>query len=93
MKKGNRVIAIGGDYKYPLPKGTVVFEDNWITKDDKVLVDSSGAEFNVTGFAEIHDRIICGGIPPYYKDFDSTVTRTCLRLDKFIRVGEVLFIK
>ena len=96
--KGNKIIYIGDGVKSLLRiKDFYVFDDNWITKYNKQLCDDNDNVYNVISFEEIEDYIC-----DEYKLTDQShypintwrwVKRSCVKLDKEVNVGDVLYVK
>jgi len=92
IKKGNRVRKICDGIKTPLSfKNFVMFEDNWVSETDKILYDKNGDSFSVLGFKEIEENVLDN--PEYLPYFDGwrMCKFSCVKLDKNVNVGDILF--
>lgn len=107
MQRANKVIKIikSDDYKYRCDlEGHVVFEDNWIQKGVKNLVNQDGEEFKVLDHKETEEQIWDENyVMPFitypenwpldvinkiYSRQWKKVKRSCLKLDKTPNVGD-----
>ena len=90
--KGNRVKKIFDD-RNPKLKNYVMFEDFWITENNKVLYNQQNEEFLIIDFIEVEEEIpILPHIPisiPVNKTYRQKFS--CLRLNKNVKVGDVLY--
>ena len=98
MKRGNKIIYIG-DGKTSLfkIKDFYVFEDSWITEHDKTLLDDNSIEYNVLEYAETRDYV-CDRLSSildigYPCSSWKWVNRSCVKLDKEVKIGQILFVK
>lgn len=92
IEKGNKIVELTSG----LPKNQyVIFEDNFITQYDKSLKDENGVIYNVFDFKEVEriSQFLKKGndngtikVVPIYKNC------TCVKLDKKINIGDVLFV-
>ena len=74
-RKGNKIIKI-------LDDSTIMFEDNWITEDDKILYNKYDESFTVLAFTE------------YLKNRDIGIGKqkhSCIKLNKSVNVGDVFY--
>lgn len=78
MKKGTKVKKILNNY--------VIFEDRWISENDKVLFNQKGDTFIVLDFKEVKEKTLI--IENVYKEqiFSS------VKLDKNVNVGDIFYI-
>ena len=94
--KGNKIIYIGDGVKSLLRiKDFYVFDDNWITKYNKQLCDANDNVYNVISFEEIEDHVCTDSIinGQYPINNWRWVKRSCVKLDKEVNVGDVLYVK
>lgn len=87
FNKGTKIRKIFGE-ENPILKGYVVFEDNWICEFDKVLFNNKGDIYLVLDFKEIKENVL---FP--YKNVWKEQKFSCVKLDKCVNVGDVLFVK
>ncbi|MFW6220031.1 MAG: hypothetical protein ACOC33_04250 [bacterium] len=94
VKKGNRVkkICDGITTNHKL-KGFVMFEDNWITENNKILYNKDGELFSVLDFQCVEENtLIMPEIMPYLNGW-AFRKFSCVKLDKEVNVGDVLYIQ
>jgi hypothetical protein len=98
-RKGNIIIGIGDGVTTLLAiKGFYIFNDNWITKYDTLLFDDDGNEYNVLDYYETEDYV-CDEILFTDKEINFPINRwkerkrTCLKLDKKVYIGKMLYVK
>ena len=91
IRKGNKVKKIlDGITSYLKLKGYVMFEDNWITENDKTLYNKDGVSFSVLDFEEVKENTLILDTMPY----DSGCRElkfSCVKLDKNVNVGDVFY--
>lgn len=92
ITKGNKVKKIldGVTSKSKL-KGYVMFEDNWISENDKILYNKNGDVFSILDFQEIIQNILIIDTMPYESGYRE-LKFSCVKLDKIVNVGDVLYI-
>lgn len=64
LKKGTKVKKIF-DEENPELRGYAVFEDNWITEFDEVLINKGGDMFLVLDFQEVIEKVLTVYISPF----------------------------
>lgn len=77
-KKANLVTDIKEDW--------IIFEDNWISENDKVLYDIYNNKYNILEFCELiieHNYM-------WFKTIKKTVA--CVRINKKVDIGEIFYI-
>jgi hypothetical protein len=89
LTKGTKVKKIFGD-ENPKLKGYVVFEDNWITEFDKVLLNVDGDIYLVLDFQEIKENVLIMDTLPYESGWREQKF-SCMKLDKVVNVGDVFY--
>lgn len=92
IRKCNKVKKIcDGVTTYLKLKDYIMFEDNWITENDKMLYNEDGVSFSVLDFQEVEENtLVMPEIMPY---FDGWAFRkfSCVKLDKKVNVGDVFY--
>jgi len=86
MEKGRK----GTKVKKKL-KDYIMFEDNWISENDKTLYNEEGVSFSVLDFQEVEENtLVMPDIMPYHNGW---VFRkfSCVKLDKNVNVGDVFY--
>lgn len=74
-RKGSKIIKI-------LDDSTIMFEDNWISENDKIIYNQNDESFTVLVFTE------------YLKNRDIGIGKqkhSCVKLNKSVNVGDVLY--
>jgi len=92
---GIKVIKIlDGKTSYLKLKNYIMFENNWISKHDKILYNNNGDTFFVLDFQEIEQEMPILPIIPTSIPIKKTFKKkfSCLKLNKNIDVGDVLYI-
>lgn len=92
-RKGNKVTKIcDGITTYQKLKNYVMFEDNYISEHDEILYNKDGEPFSILDFEEVEENtLVMPEIMPY---LDGWRLRkfSCVKLDKEVNVGDVLYI-
>ena len=92
MKRGSLVTKIGDGLKTPLKvKGYAILDTNWITEHDKVLIDKDGTIYNVLDLIEIEENTLVCDMSPYNSGWQ-IMMKSCVKLDKYINEGNILYI-
>lgn len=90
-KKGTKVKKIldGVTSKLKL-KDYIMFDDNWITENDKTLYNEKGDSFSVLDFEDIKENTLILDTMPYESVWRE-LKFSCVRLDKDINVGDIFY--
>jgi hypothetical protein len=93
IRNGNKVKKIcDGITTYFHLKDYVMFEDNFITKHDKMLCNENGEYFNILDVQEVEEHtLVMPEIMPFANGW-AFRTVSCVKLDKNVNAGDVLFI-
>jgi len=89
QKKFTKIIEIfDGKTSLLKLKGFVKFEDNWITENNKTLLNQQGEKFFVLEFKEIEENVLTN--PHSFPQIDTWKFRkfSCAKLDKIVNVGD-----
>jgi hypothetical protein len=91
IRKGSKVKKIldGVTSRLKL-KDYIMFEDNWIGKNDKILYNEKGVSFSVLDFEEIKENTLILDTMPYESGWRE-LKFSCVKLDKSVNVGEVFY--
>jgi hypothetical protein len=91
IKKGNKVKKIlDGVTSNIKLNGYIMFEDNWITENDKTLYNEKGDSFSVLDFEEIKENTLILDTMPYESGWRE-LKFSCVKLDKSVNVGDVFY--
>lgn len=93
-QKGNKIIYIGNIQEHSWKsEGHYVFEDAFINESDKQLCDSDGNVYNITSFQTVEDHVLANpeGMP--YVNGWRFEKRSCVKLDKEAKIGDLLYVK
>ena len=72
-------------------KDYIVFDDNWISENDKTLYDENGNSFSVLDFKEIEENTLVNPeVMPYF-DAWKFCKFSCVKLDKVVNVGDIFY--
>lgn len=98
-RKGNIIIGVGDGVTTLLAiKGFYIFNDNWITEYNDVLCDDDGNEYKVLDYYESNDYVcdeyeVSGEEIQYPMSTWRYHKRTCLKLDRKAKIGQMLYVK
>ena len=92
IRKGNKVKKICDELTtYLKLKNYVMFEDNWITENDKILYSENNESFLVLDFQVMEENtLIMSDIMPHYNGW-AFRKFSCVKLDKNINVDDVFY--
>ena len=92
IRKSNKVKKIcDGVTTYLKLKDYVMFEDNCITKNNKILYNEDGITFSVLDFQEVEENtLIMPEIMPFFNGW-AFRKFSCVKLDKTVNVGDVFY--
>jgi hypothetical protein len=92
IRKGNKVKKIcDGLTTYLKLKDYVMFEDNWITENDKILYNEKNESFSVLDFQEVEENIlVMPEIMPLHSGW-AFRKFSYVKLDKNVNVGDVFY--
>lgn len=91
-RKGNEVIKICDGVSSSIElRGYIMFSDSFISEYDKVLFNKNGDKFMILDFMEIEEEFQILPILPIL--FRQNITRklSCVKLDKFVPLGSLLY--
>ena len=83
----NRII----EYYYEGLDGYVMFEDDWITENDKILYNQNNQLFNVLGFKVIEKNILVNPLVAPFSDGWGIRKFSCVKLDKEFNLTDVFY--
>lgn len=93
-RKGNKVMKIcDGITSYLKHKDYIMFDDNWISENHKILYSENGESFSVLDFQEVEEYILImlGEITPHLSEWRFSKF-SCVKLDKdVVNVGDVFY--
>lgn len=91
MRKGTKVKKIlDGVTSHQILKGYVMFEDYWITENNKTLYDKDGVSFSVLDFEEAKENTLILDTMPYENGWHE-LKFSCVKLNKEVKVGDVFY--
>ena len=71
--------------------GFVLFEDNWIGEENKVLYNQDGIAFNVLEFQEIEkNMLVMPEVMPYIDGW-RMCKLSCVKLDKEVQLSDIFY--
>ena len=71
--------------------GYVMFEDDWITENDKILYNQNNQLFNVLGFKVIEKNILVNPLVAPFSDGWGIRKFSCVKLDKEFNLTDVFY--
>ena len=89
-KKGCRVKKIFGEENILL-QNYVIFDDNWISEYDTVLLNENGDRFSILDYKELKENILVIDTLPYNTGLIERNV-SCIKLDKKVNVGDVFYL-
>lgn len=91
-RKGNKVKKIcDGITTRPHLKDYVMFEDNWISKHDKILYNEKNESFLVLDFKEYEENtLVMPDIIPHHNGW-CLRTFSFVKLDKPVNMGDMFY--
>lgn len=93
IRKGNKVKKIcDGVTTYLKLKDYVMFEDNWITENDKILYNKDGVFFSVLDFQEVGENTLVMPETMPYLDGWSFRKFSCVKLDKNVNMCDIFYV-
>lgn len=92
--KGTLVKAIGDRIITPLEyEGFAIMEDRWIDKSDTILYDQNGIIYKLLDYKELCEYVNIINPPSPYFPSQKVNFVSCLKLDKPVKVGDILYIE
>ena len=92
FRKRNKVKKIcDGITTYLKLKDYLMFEDNWISENDKTLYNENNESFSVLDFQEVEENtLVIPDIMPHHNGW-AFRKFSCVKLDKNVNVGYVFY--
>lgn len=74
-------------------KDYIMFDDNWISENDKVLYNKKGESFSVIDFIEIETEVPFSPPIPAFLPVKKTYRKkfSCVKLDKGVNIGDIFY--
>ncbi|MDA3779047.1 MAG: hypothetical protein PF487_02255 [Bacteroidales bacterium] len=89
IRKGTKVKKIF-DNKILKLKNYIMFEDRWISENDKILYNVNNEKFLVLEFQEVTENVLILDTMPYESEWREQKF-SCVKLDKDVNVGDVFY--